>query len=294
MSLRMMTDGGYDTPSPLRNVNAPLSDGGCAAPPLARGADAPLNDALANLRDKSQFKPDVTGDLGIDHVSEADAGVRGATSGLVDAVERRVLDAYTYVTGKVVTPDNIDQAVNDSAHFATAKGDVLNDYKGDDAKDVAAAINTLQIKAAVDQAEAAAPSRNAAAVAGLTQVVKSLQGEDSRSLAIEALSVPVQQVMDQVGKLSPYQPHDPATPIQRSQAEHGLLALAKELAPADDAAQNDTPRRMSTQAALNGVENTLIGIDRTIEPNSDNSSIVEHFWQQHEQQAAVGDAGALF
>ena len=32
------------------------------------------------------------------------------------------------------------------------------------------------------------------------------------------------------------------------------------------------------------VDNDLIGIDRTIEPNNENSSIVGQFWNQHEQQ----------
>jgi hypothetical protein len=105
------------------------------------------------------------------------------------------------------------------------------------AKDVAAALNTLKLQAAVDKAEAGASSQNAAPMAGLTQIVQGLQDQDPRAVAIEGLSAPVQKVLTQVGQMSPYQAHDPATAAQRSQAEQGLLALAGELAPADNAAR---------------------------------------------------------
>jgi hypothetical protein len=199
------------------------------------------------------------------------------------------------VTGKTVTVNNIDQAVADTKNFAIAQQDVLDDYQGNDAKDVAAALNTLKIQAAVDKAEADAPSQNAAAVAGLAQIVQGLRGQDPRAVAIEGLSAPVQKVLAQVVQMSPYQAHDPATAAQRSQAEQGLLALADELAPADNAARTESNPRTSTQAALNGVENDLIGIDRTIEPTNDNSSVVEQFWDKYEQQVgATNDAAVLF
>jgi hypothetical protein len=273
----MPTDVGYALPSP------------CLDP------DAQLNEALANLRQKSQVRPDATGDLGIDHISEADQGVRSATSSLVNAATNSVLDYYRFATGKTVTAGNIDQAVADSKNFAIAQQNVLNGYEGEDTKDVAAALNTLKIQAAVDKAEAGAPSRNAAAVAGLTQIVQGLRGQDPRAVAIEGLSAPVQKVLAQVNNLSPYQAHDPATAAQRKEAERGLLALADELAPADNAARTDSKPRTSTEAALNGVENDLIGIDRTIEPTPDNSSVVEQFWNQYAQQVgAIDDAFALF
>lgn len=42
-------------------------------------------------------------------------------------------------------------------------------------------------------------------------------------------------------------------------------------------------------------ENNLVGIDRTIEPNNENSSIVGQFWNRHEQQVgATDDALTLF
>jgi hypothetical protein len=295
MPLAMPIDGGRYTPSPARNVDAPLTGWGDDVPPLCRNVNAQLTDALAALNEKSHVKPDTAGDLGIDHISEAEQGVRSATSDLVNAATNRVLDYYHSVTGKTVTVNNIDQAVADTKNFAIAQQDVLDDYQGNDAKDVAAALNTLKIQAAVDKAEADAPSQNAAAVAGLAQIVQGLRGQDPRAVAIEGLSAPVQKVLAQVVQMSPYQAHDPATAAQRSQAEQGLLALADELAPADNAARTESNPRTSTQAALNGVENDLIGIDRTIEPTNDNSSVVEQFWDKYEQQVgATNDAAVLF
>lgn len=278
-------------------MNFPIPfTGGCGTVPrstLLDSANQTLRDALTKLGEKSRVVPDTQGDLGIDHVIEADEGVTGATSELVRATTDSLLKYYTAETGKAATPANIKQVMADSAGFQKAKEDLLSNYRGNDAKDVAAAVDTLQIQADVDKAEAAAPNKNAAAVAGITQLVKSMQGLDPRERAIAGLSEPVQQVMDQVYQLSPYA-KDPATAQQRSEAERQVLALAKEIAPADDAARTDGPPRTSTQSALNGIENNLIGIDRTIEPNRDNSSIVEQFWNNHETQAGVTDPDVLF
>lgn len=270
--------------------------GGCGSVPrstLLDEANQSLRDALTKLAQKSHVAPDTRGDLGIDHVIEADEGVKGATSDLVRATTDSLLKYYTAETGKVVNAGDLKQVMADTAGFQAAKTDLLSNYQGNDAQDVAAAADTLQIQADVDKAEAAAPNKNAAAVAGLTQLVKSLQGLDPRERAIAALSAPMQQVMDQVDQLSPYA-KDPATAAQRGAAENQLLALAKEIAPADDAARTDKTPRTSTQSVLNGIENDLIGIDRTIEPNQDNSSIVEQFWSDHEAQAGVTNADSLF
>lgn len=272
-------------------------DRGCGSTPhsmLLDSANQSLRDALAKLGEKSRVVPDTQGDLGIDHVIEADDGVKGATSNLIRATTDSLLKYYTAETGKVVSPADIKQLIADPAGFEKAKNDLLSNYAGDDAKDVAAAVDTLQIQTDVDQAEGAAPDKNAAAVAGLTQLVKSLQGLDPRARAIAALSAPMREVMGQVGQLSPYA-KAPATAAQRGEAEKQLLLLAKQIAPADDAARTDAKPRTSTESVLNGIENDLIGIDRTIEPNNENSSIVAQFWNQHEQQVgATDDAFMLF
>ena len=272
-------------------------DGGRGSIPrstLLDDANRTLRNALSNLDQKSSVVPDTTGDLGIDHVIDADEGVKGATSNLIHATTDTLLKYYMAETGKAVNAGDIDQVMADAAGFAKAKSDLLSNYQGNDAKDVAAAIDTLQIQSDVEKAQRSAPSKNAAAFAGITQLVKSLQGLDPRARAIAGISAPVQETLDQVRQLSPYQ-NSPATADQRSTAENALLSLAKELAPADDAARTDPTPRTSMQSVLNGVENDLIGIDRVIEPHQDNSSLVEQFWTQHEQQVgAVADSNVLF
>ncbi|RKP48216.1 hypothetical protein [Trinickia fusca] len=171
---------------------------------------------------------------------------------LTNSVTRDVLKYYQAETGNAGA--TVTDMEADQHGFDEAKATVLNQYSGNDAANVKASENAIQLQADVDHAEAGASSqgRGAAALAGLNQILTDFKGQDANTIAFENAGPTVHEVLEHLQPTLKSDGPDGLDATQRGVADQDLRELlnpANHYVPVDSTSSSPEAIEVDKQAS---------------------------------------------